>query len=239
METYLQITSIWGVYLTAFVFFAGMGVRIYQWATTPRSPVPFGMFPKPATRGGRIAAMLRDTFVAPHSAQIEPRMWTFAMLFHLAALAAFVGHLRLVQEYPVLPKLLGTEGMNSFAAWAGGIAGTLMMVAVLYWIGRRTFGAFKNLSVPEDYLLLGLLLGVIVMGNHMRFFGDVHAAEYRAWFQSLLLFRPHIPEEIMTSNVGWSLGTHMLFVDLFLMYFPFSKLVHAVGAFATNLTRSE
>lgn len=239
METYLALTSVWGVYLAAVVFFAGMGVRIYQWATASRSPVPFGLFPKPATKAGRIAAMLRDTFVAPHSARIEPRMWAFAMMFHVAALAAFVGHLRLVQEFPILPDLLGADGMNAFAAWAGGIAGTLMMVAVLYWIARRTFGPFKDLSVPEDYLLLGLLLGVIVMGNHMRFFGDVHAGEYRAWFQSLLAFRPHIPEEILASNVGWSLGTHMLFVDAFLIYFPFSKLVHTIGSFAANLTRSE
>ena len=60
-----------------------------------------------------------------------------------------------------------------------------------------------------------------------------------AWFQSLLLFRPQVPNEIAASNVAWSLGTHMLFVDLFLMYFPFSKMVHAIGTFSLNLVRSE
>jgi nitrate reductase gamma subunit len=165
-------------------------------------------------------------------------MWLFAMMFHVAALAAFVGHLRIVQEFPVLPKLLGTDGMNTFAGWAGGVAGVLMMVAVLFWIGRRTFGPFKNLSVPEDYLLLVLLLGIIIMGNHMRFFGGtVHADTYREWFQSLLAFRPVIPEHM--KEVGWSLGTHMLFVDAFLIYFPFSKLIHTIGSFSANLVRSE
>jgi nitrate reductase gamma subunit len=241
METYLAITAVWGVYLTAVVFFAGMGWRIYQWATTPRSPIPLGMFPKPATKGRRVAKMLKDTFLAPHSARIEPAMWIFAMAFHVAALGAFVGHGRLLAEFPVLPELLGEEGMNSFAAWSGSIAGSLMLVGVIYWIARRTFGPYKNLSVPEDYLLLALLLGVIVMGNHMRFiYGDIiHADTYREWFVSLLRFQPHIPEKILASNVGWSLGTHMLFSNLFLMYFPFSKLVHAIGAFSANLTRSE
>ncbi len=239
MDTYLQITSVIGVYVAGVVFVAGMAWRVYQWATTPKSPVRLGMFPKPATRGGRIAKMLKDTFIAPQSAAIEPRMWLFAMVFHVAALAAFIGHLRLVQEFPVLPSLLGEEGMNSFAGWAGGIAGVLMMVAVMYWIARRTFGPFKNLSVPEDYLLLALLFGIIIMGNHMRFFGHVHAAEYREWFQSLLLLKPHVPDAIRTSNVGWSLGTHMLFVNLFLIYFPFSKLVHAVGSLSANFVRSE
>ncbi|GAV30881.1 nitrate reductase gamma subunit [Coriobacteriaceae bacterium EMTCatB1] len=241
METYLAITAIWGVYLTAVVFFVGMGVRVYQWATTPRSPVPLGMFPKPETKGARVAKMLKDTFLAPHSARIEPAMWIFAMAFHVAALGAFVGHGRLLAEFPVLPELLGEEGMNAFAAWSGSIAGSLMLVGVIYWIARRTFGPYKNLSVPEDYLLLALLLGVVVMGDHMRFIygGTIHADTYREWFLSLLRLRPQIPEKILASNVGWSLGTHMLFTDLFLMYFPFSKLVHAIGAFSTNLTRSE
>lgn len=241
METYLAITAVWGVYLSAVVFFSGMGVRVYQWVTTPRSPVPLGMFPKPATTSGRIAKMLKDTFLAPHSARIEPAMWVFAMAFHVAALGAFIGHGRLLAEFPVLPEILGEEGMDSFAAWSGSIAGSLMLVGVLYWIARRTFGPYKNLSVPEDYLLLGLLLGVVVMGDHMRFIygGTIHADTYREWFTSLLRLQPHIPETILASDVGWSLGTHMLFVNLFLMYFPFSKLVHAIGAFSTNLTRSE
>lgn len=238
MDTYLQMTAVWGVYLAGVVFVAGMAWRVWQWTTTPKSAVRLGMFPKPQTRAGRIGKMLKDTLVAPQSARIEPKMWLFAMMFHLAALAAFVGHLRIVQEYPVLPALLGEEGMNTFAGWAGGIAGVLMMVAVLYWIARRTFGPFKNLSVPEDYLLLALLLGIIIMGNHMRFFGEgVHAGDYREWFQSLLAFRPAIPAQL--TSVGWSLGTHMLFVDAFLIYFPFSKLVHTIGSFSANLVRSE
>jgi nitrate reductase gamma subunit len=95
--------------------------------------------------------------------------------------------------------------------------------------------------VPEDYLLLALLLGVVVMGDHMRFvYGSiVHAATYREWFVSLLVFKPAFPAELTSSNVGISLGTHMLFVDLFLIYFPFSKLVHSVGSLVTNYVRSE
>ena len=239
MDTYLQITSVIGVYLAGIVFVVGMGWRVYQWATTPKSPVRLGMFPKPQTGLGRFGKMLKDTLIAPQSARIEPAMWLFAMAFHVAALGAFVGHLRIVQEFQILVNALGEEGMNTFAAWSGGIAGTLMMVAVLFWVARRTFGPFKQLSVPEDYLLLALLLGIVIMGNHMRFFGHVHADTYREWFQSLLLFSPAIPAEIAESNVGWSLGTHMLFVNLFLIYFPFSKLVHTIGSFSANLVRSE
>jgi nitrate reductase gamma subunit len=241
MNTYLQITSVWGVYLALAVFIVGMAWRIREWMTTPRSPIPLGMFPKPKTKYGRFFKMLKDTFIAPQSARIEPAMWIAAMAFHIAALGAFVGHLRLIREFPVLPSLLGDAGMNTFAAWSGSIAGILMLVAIVFWIARRTYGPYKTISVPEDYLLLALLLGVVVMGDHMRFvYGSVvHAATYRAWFTSLLTFRPSFPAELTSSNVGISLGTHMLFVDLFLIYFPFSKLVHSVGSLVTNYVRSE
>ena len=241
MTLFLQVTSVWGVYLALLVFAVGMAWRMREWLLVPHSPVRLGMFPKPASRAGRAVKMLSDTFAAPHSARIEPVMWGFAMAFHIAALGAFVGHLRLVREFPVLPTLLGAEGMNTFAAWSGSIAGVLMLVAVLYWIARRTVGHYKTISVPEDYLLLALLLLVVIMGDHMRFvYGSVvHAATYREWFGSLLALQPYFPEELTSSNVGWSLGVHMLAVDAFLMYFPFSKLVHSVGALTANWVRSD
>jgi nitrate reductase gamma subunit len=67
----------------------------------------------------------------------------------------------------------------------------------------------------------------------------VHASDYREWFTSLLAFKPMFPSVIANSNIAWSLGTHMLFVDLLFLYFPFSKLVHSIGAFSSNLVRSE
>jgi len=241
MGLFLRITAIWGVYLALAVFTIGMAWRIWQWATVPRSPIRLGMFPKPASKAGRFGKMLKDTFIAPQSAKIEPAMWLFAMAFHLAAFGAFVGHLRMVAEYPWLPAILGPEGMNAFAGWAGSIAGILMLAAVLFWLARRTVGPYKTISVPEDYLLLALLLGVVVMGDHMRFiYGSVvHAAAYREWFTSLFSASPGFPAELTSSNVGWSLAGHMLFVDAFLIYFPFSKLVHTVGSLTANWVRSE
>jgi nitrate reductase gamma subunit len=143
-----------------------------------------------------------------------------------------------VHEFTPLVSALGIEGMNAFAGIAGGIAGIAMLVAVIYWLSRRTFGPYKNLSVPEDYFLLVLVLLVVVMGDHLRFVGALHAPTYIAWFQSLLALRPAFPAELASSATKWALDFHMLFVDLLLIYFPFSKLTHAIGAFATNLVRS-
>ncbi len=68
--------------------------------------------------------------------------------------------------------------------------------------------------------------------------GELEAATYQAWFASLMAFRPAFPPELASSATRFALDWHMLFVDAFLIYFPFSKLTHAVGAFATNLVRT-
>ncbi len=238
MDWFSYLTSGIGVYVALAVFTGGMAWRAWQWSHTPRSTVRLGLFPKPETGAGRFGKLLTDTFVAPQSYKVAPAIMVAALAFHLAALAAFVGHLRLVHEFTPLVALLGENGMNTFAAWSGGTAGIVMLAAVLYWLGRRTFGPYKNLSVPEDYLLLALLLGIVLMGDHLRFVGGLHAPTYEAWFASLMAFRPSFPPELANSLTRFALDWHMLFVDAFLIYFPFSKLTHAIGAFATNLVRS-
>ncbi|HET6498100.1 MAG TPA: respiratory nitrate reductase subunit gamma [Coriobacteriia bacterium] len=238
MDTFSFIASGLLVYVSVTVFVLGMAWRAWQWASTPASPVRLGIYPKPATRAGRVGKLLKDTFVAPQSFEIEPRLMVVAMAFHLAALAGFIGHLRLVDEFDTLVALVGHEGMKTFAAWSGGIVGIVMLACVLYWIGRRTFGPYRVLSTPEDFLLLGLLLGIVIMGNHMRFLGDLPSTVYMEWFQSLLRFDPSFPPALAQSGERWALNWHMLFVSAFLIYFPFSKLTHAIGVFATNLVRS-
>jgi nitrate reductase gamma subunit len=238
MDTFSFIVSALGVYVAIAVFTLGMVWRVWQWASTPKNPARFALYPKPKSGLGRFGALMRDTFVAPQSYKVAPGIMIAAMAFHLAALAAFVGHLRLVHEFTPLVNAFGMEWMNSFAGLAGGTAGIVMLIAVLYWIARRTFGPYKALSTPEDYFLLFLLLGIIVMGDHLRFVGEIHAPTYIAWFQSLLRFQPSFPAELANAGTKWALNWHMLFVDVFLIYFPFSKLTHAIGAFATNAVRS-
>lgn len=238
MDTFSFIASALGVYVGIAVFTLGMAWRAWQWSTTPKSPARFALYPKPKTPLGRFGALMRDTFIAPQSYKVAPTIMIAAMAFHLAALAAFVGHLRLIHEFTPLVNAFGMEWMNRFAGLAGGAAGIVMLIAVLYWIARRTFGPYKVLSVPEDYFLLFLLLGIIVMGDHLRFVGGLHAPTYIEWFQSLLRFQPAWPAAIANSGEKWALNFHMLFVDAFLIYFPFSKLTHAIGAFATNAVRS-
>ena len=238
MDGFSYLASGIGVYVALAVFTLGMAWRVWEWSRTPKTPVRLALYPKPKTALGRFAKLLKDTLLAPQSVSIAAGIMIVAFAFHVSAFAAFVGHLRLVHEFDFLVAILGQEGMNRFAAWSGGIAGIVMLAAVLYWIARRTYGPYRKLSTPEDFFVLALLLGIVIMGDHMRFVGELHADTYQAWFASLMAFQPSFPHELAESSTRYALNWHMLFVNVFLIYFPFSKMTHAVGAFATNAVRS-
>jgi nitrate reductase gamma subunit len=227
------------VYAGLVTFVAGMGYRVYQWLNTPKSEVKLALYPKPQTEGGLITKVLTDTLVAPQSREIEPGAWAASFAWHAAAFAAFVGHLRLLAEFKPLQWILGKEGLDEVGGAAGAVAGVVMTGSTVYHLGRRFKDPYKRISVPEDYLLLLLILAIELTGDHMRLRGDVHAEDYRGWFRRTLALRPAFPERLAKSQSRWSLDAHMISVGALLAYFPFSKLVHVIGAFFANAVRSE
>jgi nitrate reductase gamma subunit len=225
------------VYVSLAIFIFGMAYQVYQWFRAPKTRIKTGVFPKP---GGGVSKLLRvgvDSFTFPQAMKMDRTIWVFTILFHFALLGAFVGHLRLIQEFTFLLNRLGPKGMDQFALWSGGIMGVLLMVALVYYLFRRLFSPYKEISVPEDFILLFLLILVVVMGDHMRFLGKIHAADYRVYFHSLSAFRPVFPKVLAESSTKWALDTHILFANLLLIYFPFSKLVHVIATFPANLAR--
>ena len=81
--------------------------------------------------------------------------------------------------------------------------------------------------MPSDYLLLLLLLAIAVSGNYMRFLMHIELEPYQAFFSNLFGLRFGAPVE----NGMFIL--HFLLVQVLLIYFPFSKLVHVIGGVLT------
>lgn len=225
------------VYLAVAVFILGMTYQVYQWLRAPKSRIKTGVFPKPGSGAARWGEVLIDSFTFPQAMKMDRTIWVFTILFHFALLGAFVGHLRLVHEFTPLLNLLGSKGMDQFALWSGGVMGVLLIVALIYYLFRRLTTPYKEISVPEDFILLFLLILVVVMGDHMRFIGKIHAADYRIYFQSLLAFKPAFPKVLADFPTKWALVFHVLFANLLFIYFPFSKLVHVIATFPANLAR--
>lgn len=226
------------VYVAVIVFVGGLIWQVVKWRRVAKARIPLGMFPKP-TGAARGAKLIKDTFFYPQVLDTDKGIWLFAGAFHLAGLMMFVGHLRLLHEFTPLVSWLGSDGMNQFAFLTGGGFGIILTVALLYYLLRRFASPYKDLSVPEDYLLLILILLIVTMGNHLRFFGDVHVADYREYVTSLLLFKPAFSAALAASATKWSLTVHVMLACVLFIYFPFSKLTHSIGAFASNLIRSE
>lgn len=227
------------VYLAIAIFIGGTAFRIYQWMTIPRSGVRLGLFPRANSRKGRLLQLGKDTFIFPQVRDVDKVMWIAVLGLHAALVAAFVGHMRLLTEFTPLANSLGSAGMDRFALISGGTIGIVLMISLLYLLMRRFKSPYKDISTPEDYALLVLVLLVVLMGNHLRFFGDVHAAEYREYVHSLFTLSPTFPAALAASATRWSLVAHVFFANLLLIYLPFSKLVHFAGSFAVNLVRSE
>jgi len=227
------------VYIAVVVFLAGTAFRIYQWLRVPRSGIKLGMFPQKGKGVSRWLQLGKDSFLFPQVMDVDRPMWVFVILLHLFGVLLFIGHLRLFGEFTPLANALGHDGMEQFALLSGGTVGIVLLVTALYLLIRRFKSPYKDISTPEDYFLLILVLLVLLMGNHLRFFGDVPVTAYREYIRSLLSFSPDFPTVLATSSTKWSLVTHVLFSNLLLIYFPFSKLVHFVGTFAVNLVRSE
>jgi nitrate reductase gamma subunit len=84
-----------------------------------------------------------------------------------------------------------------------------------------------------------LILLLVMLGDHLRLTQAFDLATYRDYMSSLLHFKPSFPTTIAFSQNKWVLDAHVLTANMLLIYFPFSKLVHAMGGFAGNLLRSE
>ena len=220
-------------------FLAGTAFRIYEWLRVPRSDMRLCIFSQKKPGTSRWLKLGKDLFIFPQVLDINRRMWVFIISLHLAGVALFVGHLRLIFEFTPLANALGSRGMEQFAFLTGGAIGIILVIAILYFLTRRIMSPNKDISAPEDYFLLTLILLVILTGNYLRFFGDIPVTAYRQYIDNLFSFNPYIPTVLATSATKWALGAHVMFANMLLIYFPLSKLVHFVGSFAANLVRSE
>lgn len=220
------------IYLALAVLILGLIYRITHWLSVPASSINLGVYPKQQglSKG---TAVFRDTFFFPQVGEVNRNMWLAAILMHLAILGVFVGHLRLIGRFPGALEPI----MSSSAHLAGGTMGVIFLLGVVYFLLRRFKSPERELSVPEDYFLLLLLLVLVLLGDHLRLFGHIPFTAYREWSQSLLSFRPALPPAIADSPQEIVFVGHILAANLLFMYLPFSKLMHFTGALFTNRIR--
>jgi nitrate reductase gamma subunit len=107
-------------------------------------------------------------------------------------------------------------------------ATTVIFVAALGYLLLRRFADAKvrYISLPSDYFALYLLLGIGLSGILMRHFEKVDIVSVKAAIAGWASFQFTSPE-----GVGVWYFVHVFLVSALLVYFPFSKLLHAPGVF--------
>ena len=234
MKTLYYLVLVPMVYLAFLVFIVGtiiQGVRIWR---TAKNPTTLQIFPE---KKPKWLWALHDSFLLPTVRRHYPVRWVILMVFHLALLLLVIGHLELF------------KGFTFFQFWeheiflGKGFVGLTLSLALLYFLFRRFHSPTRDLSVPEDYYLIILLFLTFLFGSQMDWarrwygYGELSPGDYQTYMTSLLFFKPELPEAIYQTGHSFMLVLHVFFANLFILLFPFSKVMHSFFSIPMNKLR--
>lgn len=218
------------VYLAAAVFVGGLFFKFMNVMLSPRIKGRLGLFPR---RLPRAAGVLKDAFALPPAFRKDKVFWALIIAFHVAFVLLALGHLELIREFAFLQIIPHQVFLGA------GAVGIVLIAATLYFLFRRFRTPWREISVPEDFILLLVLFVTMIFGSHMHLaarYGiagfDIPLEDYRAYLGGLVSFKPVIPDMIANSPHYIIIVIHIFFANLFIMLFPFSKMIHSVFAFS-------
>ena len=234
MQTLYYIILVPMVYAAFAVFFVGTVVRLVKMFREPVHPATLQIFPE---KRPKWLWALHDTFLLPTVRRHNPVLWVFLMFFHVSFLLLIIGHLEVIAELSIF-QIIPHEVFLGH-----GFVGLILCVSLLFFLFRRFVSPNRELSVPEDYYLLILLFLTVLFGSQMDWarrwyeYGDLSVEDYRVYLSSLLYLRPELSPNITMSGHSFMLVLHVFFANLFLIFFPFSKIMHSFLSLPMNKLR--
>ena len=214
-------------YIVLLVFLGGIIHRMLVWVHVP---VPFKLtvFPSPDTTGGAVLDLAKEAVGFRSLWRGKKGLWFAAWLFHISLAFILVGHffgiVFLGQQFTIFGAT--SEESMRLSVFFGTYAGVALLLGlVLLTIRRFSSPTVSFISSFADYFILILLLGIVGSGMYMRLFHEVSYSAVRDYLVGLLTFRLVPPPE----NIAFLF--HFTLVQLLLLYFPSSKLMHSCGLF--------
>ncbi|MDR9458789.1 MAG: sulfate reduction electron transfer complex DsrMKJOP subunit DsrM [Dehalococcoidia bacterium] len=165
-------------------------------------------------------------------------LWLGALLFHWSLLIILLRHSKFFLE-PVPSFLLLFERWDgilqvSVPSWFPSmfpilfISNIVILLALTYLLLRRVLTSqIRYISLPADYLVVLLILGVVTSGILMKFFFKVDVVGVKALALGVITFQPSVPAD----GIGLFFYIHLFLICALIAYFPFSKLMHMPGIF--------
>ena len=215
-------------YIAAGVFLAGTCLRVIGWL---RTPVPFHLtlFPVPVKIFGKIWGFASEFFIFRTLYRHDRVLWLLTLLFHVTLALTLAGHLFgiyfLREQFALFG--LGPGASRQMSRILGGTAGIVMICSLGGLLYRRiAMPEVKRLSEPENFLALLLILAVALSGIFMYLPGyHIDLPTVRTYLGSLLSATPLSPPR----NAPFVI--HFVLVNILLLYFPFSRMMHSIGFF--------
>ncbi len=158
----------------------------------------------------------------------EKLLWLAALAFHWSMLVIVLRHLRLVLD-PVPGLVLSLQSLDGYFQMGTPVvylSDVLFAASLVYLLLRRiTNPQVRHISLPSDYLALGILLMLAATGIWMRYVAQEEVAAIKEFAMGLATFSPRVPE-----NLGLAFYLHLFCLSALLAYLPFSKLMHMAGS---------
>jgi nitrate reductase gamma subunit len=244
-------------YATFATFIGGVVYRVTAWA---RIPVPFSIattcgqqkslswlkgetLESPSTPAGVFVRMalevlcFRSLFRNTDLKLVNGRpvygsakwLWLFGMLFHWSLLIIVVRHLRFFIE-PVTSWVNGLSAIDGFFQIGVPVlylSDVAILAGLTFLVLRRLFVVqVRYISLFADHFSLLLLLSIAVTGVLMRMVFPADLEQVKSLAMGWVTFAPHVPKD-----ASILFQTHLAFVCVLLVWFPFSKLMHMGGVF--------
>ena len=199
------------------IFVIGIIVKFVSWLQTP-NPLNIPTQPAPLDKGGVVVRILKEVFLFNSLYKADKYLWLGGWIFHVSFLIIVIRHLRYF-VYPVPGIIVALEPL-------GVLAGFTLCLSIGFLFFRRIVSD-RNFYISSfmDYAILILLLLIGITGITMRYVHRPMLVDIKAFTLGLVHLDPSsTPADLMFK-------IHFTLVMLLLIYFPFSKLLHAPGVF--------
>ena len=242
-----MVDRLWYVVMVPMVYFsvawcvAWIIVRIVAVLNSPDKPKTLRIFPDGKDpddwNTGGFGAAIWDAISMPAVRRHNPVLWLFLVAFHIAIALLILAHLDLLPEI----NIMSAESRHMIGY---GAVGVILTASALYFLIRRFFSPVREVSAPEDFLLLLLLFCIFVSGDVISW-GNSWAEDgfvmtkqdFGLYLQSLFKFTFTDPREFLSGSHYAVVGTHILLANLFLLILPFTKIMHVFFAIPMNALR--
>lgn len=206
-------------YVAATVFIVGFLAKVWKYATTP-APLKIPQTPAPVHAGGVPKRILSEVVVFKSLFKSNRVLWLAGYLFHIGLLLAVMKHFRFF--FAGISAVPGLSYFVTFEMYAGLIMGGGL---ALLFLLRFAVDRHMYISVMTDYFLLILLISIAGTGLVAKHFYRVDLTQVKEFMMGVLSFSPQTFPGQPIFLIHFSL------VLLLLVYFPFSKMMHAAGLF--------